>query len=115
MTGIKPKYDSSKLKLISVRDNDVINLENFSFKVIHTPGHTEGSCCFMYYNNLFSGDTLFSSSIGRVDFPGGSMRKMKESLQKIIKLCSDDTVVYPGHDAKTTLKDEKKYNMYLKF
>ena len=115
MTGIKPSYDVSKLKLISVDDNEVITLESFSFKVLHTPGHTDGSCCYLYYNNLFSGDTLFNESIGRVDFPTGSMRKMRESLQKIVKNCSDDVVVYPGHDAKTTIKNEKKYNMYLKF
>ena len=115
MTGIKPTYDFSTLNVIGVSDNEVISLENFTFKVLHTPGHTDGSCCYMYYNNLFSGDTLFSGSIGRVDFPTGSMRKMKESLQKIIKVCNDDCVVYPGHDAKTTIKEEKKYNMYLNF
>ena len=115
MTGIKPKYDASKLKLIGVDDNEVITLENFSFKVLHTPGHTDGSCCFLYYKNLFSGDTLFNGSIGRVDFPTGSVRKMKESLQKIVETCGDDITVYPGHDAKTTIKEEKKHNMYLKF
>jgi glyoxylase-like metal-dependent hydrolase (beta-lactamase superfamily II) len=115
MTGTKPSYDVSKLKLIGVNDNEVITLETFTFKVLHTPGHTDGSCCYVYYNNLFSGDTLFNQSIGRVDFPTGSMRKMKESLQKIVKTCSDDVIVYPGHDSKTTIKDEKKHNMYLKF
>lgn len=115
MTGTKPSYDVSKLKLIGVSDNEVINLETFTFKVLHTPGHTDGSCCYLYYNNLFSGDTLFNQSIGRVDFPTGSMRKMKESLQKIVKTCGDDVIVYPGHDSKTTIKDEKKHNMYLKF
>ena len=69
----------------------------------------------MYYNNLFSGDALLHESIGRVDFPSGKARKMKESLQKIVKTCSDDMTVYPGHDTKTTIKEEKKYNMYLKF
>ena len=115
MTGTKPKYDASKLTLIGVSDNEVINLENFRFKVLYTPGHTEGSCCYLYYNNLFSGDTLFNGSIGRVDFPTGSMRKMKESLQKIVENCGDDMTVYPGHDNKTTIKEEKKHNMYLKF
>ena len=115
MTGIKPKYDESKLKLIGVDDNEVITLENFTFKVLHTPGHTDGSCCFLYYKNLFSGDTLFNGSIGRVDFPTGSVRKMKESLQKIVETCGDDVTVYPRHDNKTTIKEDKKYNMYLKF
>ena len=113
MTGIKPSYRDKKLNLIGVSDNEIINLGDFSFKVIHTPGHTEGSCCYLYYDNLFSGDTLFSGSIGRVDFPGGSMKKMKESLKKIKNNCVDNLVVYPGHEGKTTIKTEKKTNIYL--
>jgi glyoxylase-like metal-dependent hydrolase (beta-lactamase superfamily II) len=113
MTGIKPSYKDKKLNLIGVSDNEIINIDDFSFKVIHTPGHTMGSCCYLYYDNLFSGDTLFSGSIGRVDFPGGSMKRMKESLKKLKTLCNDNIVVYPGHDEKTTIKIEKKSNMYL--
>ena len=113
MTGIKPSYRGKKLNLIGVSDNEIINIGDFSFKVIYTPGHTEGSCCYLYYDNLFSGDTLFSGSIGRVDFPGGSMKKMKESLKKLKTICSDNFVVYPGHEGKTTIKTEKKSNIYL--
>ena len=113
MTRVKPSYDYNKLNLIGVSDNEIINLESFSFKVIHTPGHTDGGCCYIYYDNLFSGDTLFNGSIGRVDFPTGSMKKMKESLKKIVNICNDNVVVYPGHDSKTTIKTEKKTNMYL--
>ena len=113
MTGIKPSYNVDRLNLIGVSDNEIINLEDFSFKVIHTPGHTDGGCCYLYYDNLFSGDTLFNGSIGRVDFPTGSMKKMKESLKKIVNLCNDNVIVYPGHDEKTTIKTEKKTNMYL--
>jgi glyoxylase-like metal-dependent hydrolase (beta-lactamase superfamily II) len=72
-----------------------------------------GSCCYIINGNLFSGDTLFKNSIGRVDFPTGSVKKMKESLVKITKLCHDNIKVYPGHDSKTTIKEEKKNNMYL--
>lgn len=115
MTNVKPNYEANKLNLISVCDNEIINLENFSFKAIHTPGHTEGSYCYLYYDNLFSGDTLFNGSIGRVDFPTGSMKKMKGSLNKIVSLCSDNVIVYPGHDEKTTIKNEKKHNIYLNF
>lgn len=114
MSGIRPSYNVDKLNLIGVNDNETINLDSFTFKAIHTPGHTEGSFCYLYYDNLFSGDTLFNQSIGRVDFPTGSMKKMKESLKKIITSFTDDTKVYPGHEDKTTIKNEKKYNMYLK-
>lgn len=113
MCGMKPSFDPKKLKLIAVNDNEIINLESFSFKTIHTPGHTDGSCCYLFFDNLFSGDTLFKNSIGRIDFPTGSAKKMKESLNKIVKMFPDNIKVYPGHDEKTTIKDEKKYNMYL--
>ena len=56
---------------------------------------------------------MFSGSIGRVDFPGGSMKKMKESLKKLKNICADNLVVYPGHEGKTTIKIEKKTNIYL--
>ena len=113
MTYMKPSYNSKNLNINGVSDNEIINIDEFSFKVIHTPGHTEGSVCYLYYDNLFSGDTLFSGSIGRVDFPGGSMKKMKESLKKLKSNCSDNIVVYPGHEGKTTMKTEKKSNIYL--
>lgn len=115
MSGLRPSYNADKLNLIGVSDNEIINLESFSFKAIHTPGHTDGSFCYLYYDNLFSGDTLFNLSIGRVDFPTGSMKKMKESLKKLVTLLPDDTKVYPGHEDKTTIKNEKKNNYYLKF
>lgn len=71
-----------------------------SWKVMHTPGHTEGSCCL--YNQagktLISGDTLFYRSWGRTDLPGGSESKIHQSLAKILKECKEDTQVYPGHD-----------------
>ncbi len=113
MSGMKPSYLNKKLDLRAVCDNEVINLESFTIKAIHTPGHTDGSYCYLYYDNLFSGDTLFKNSIGRVDFPTGSVKKMKESLNKIVSLFPDNIRVYPGHDLKTTIKDEKKNNMYL--
>jgi glyoxylase-like metal-dependent hydrolase (beta-lactamase superfamily II) len=114
MTGMKPTYGNKKLNLIPVSDNAIINTETFSFKCYHTPGHTEGSYCYLYYDNLFTGDTLFHQSIGRMDFPTGNSKKMQESLKKIVSNFSDEIKVYPGHDSKTTIKEEKKYNPYLK-
>ena len=113
MSGLRPSFNNKNLNLIGVGDDEIITLESFTFKAIHTPGHTEGSYCYLYFDNLFSGDTLFKNSIGRVDFPTGNVRKMKESLTKIVNLFPDNIKVYPGHDEKTTIKDEKKYNMYL--
>ena len=114
LCGMKPSYKVNDLNLIGVSDNEIIKLESFTFKAIHTPGHTEGSYCYLFFDNLFSGDTLFNLSIGRVDFPTGSSKKMKESLKKLVSLLPDEIKVYPGHEEKTTMKFEKKNNMYLK-
>lgn len=112
-TGQKPSYNIDKLNLIEVNDMDMINLPSFNFKVIHTPGHTSGSCCYLYYDNLFSGDTLFKMGIGRTDFPTGSYQQMNKSLKKLIDNLDDKVVVYPGHDEKTTIKFEKQNNPYI--
>ena len=113
MTRSNPSYNVNNLNLIEVSDNDEIVLPSFTFKAIHTPGHTVGSYCFLYYKNLFSGDTLFKGSIGRTDFPSGSLKTMISSLKKLKEMLSDDVVVYPGHEDKTTIKEEKKNNLYL--
>ena len=83
-------------------------------EVIHTPGHTPGGVCYFFAEDklLLSGDTLFSGSIGRTDFPGGSMSKMMESLKKLMTL-PDDTLVIPGHGSHTTIGREKTSNPYL--
>lgn len=83
-------------------------------EVIETPGHTPGGVCFRIPDSgiLFSGDTLFAGSVGRTDFPGGSMATLRESLKKLTAL-PDDTVVIPGHGPKTTIGREKTSNPYL--
>lgn len=81
-------------------------------EVLHTPGHSPGSVCFMIGDYLFSGDTLFYRSIGRTDFPGGDGRKMAESLKKLALLPKDYTV-YPGHMQSTMLSSEIAYNPYM--
>lgn len=86
-------------------------------EVIETPGHTPGGVCFLIGGDdgekiLFSGDTLFCGSVGRTDFPGGSMAVLRKSLEKLTKL-PDDVVVIPGHGPKTTIGREKAANPYL--
>ena len=83
-------------------------------EVIHTPGHTSGAVCYHFPSDrlLLSGDTLFAGSIGRTDFPGGSMSKMTDSLKKLTAL-PDDTLVVPGHGSHTTIGREKATNPYL--
>ncbi len=81
-------------------------------KVLHTPGHTPGSCVLLYGDAMFSGDTLFAGSYGRCDLEGGSMEQMKESLSRLGAL-EIDYRVYPGHSQTTTLSREREINFYL--
>ena len=101
--------------LYKVNDGDLIKEAGFEFKVILTPFHTKGSTCFYLESEkaLFSGDTLFFSTIGRTDLPTGTTKTLESSLKKL-KMLPDGLKVYPGHGACTNLDREKKYNTYLK-
>ena len=81
--------------------------------VLHTPGHTPGSVCLIWKDQMFSGDTLFEGSCGRVDLPGGDPRVMMESLNRLASL-EAEYQVHPGHGGSTTLAREKRYNPYLR-
>lgn len=110
------KLGIDKIKIIN--DNDIINIGKIKIKVIHTPGHTPGSVCFLVDNKkLVTGDTLFVEAIGRVDLAGGDTEKMFNSLQKLKKL-NDNIEVYPGHNygskQNSTIDYEKKNNPYMK-
>ena len=95
-----------------VRDGDEIPLGTETIKVMHTPGHTKGSVCYICADSIISGDTLFRGSIGRYDFYGGDYDMMLSSLSKL-KALDGDYKVYPGHGASTTLEHEKETNYYL--
>ena len=101
--------------LVIINDNDIINEAGFSVKVIATPFHTRGSVCYYVDSEkaLFSGDTLFFTTIGRSDLPTGSSRTIESSLAKL-KALPDGIKIYPGHGACTFLDREKKFNSYLK-
>ncbi|MBR2531721.1 MAG: MBL fold metallo-hydrolase [Lachnospiraceae bacterium] len=95
-----------------VKDGDVLTLAGLSIHVLHTPGHTQGSCCFYLPEEklLFSGDTLFCGSYGRIDFPTSSGMAMKASVQRLLRELPDDTNVLPGHEMFTRIDQEKRYN-----
>ncbi len=101
--------------LVEVTDNEEIVIGNFKIKVLETPFHTQGSVCYFIKDEklLFTGDTLFFTTIGRSDLPTGSTRTISSSLRKLVEL-PDDLKVYPGHGPITTLDREKKHNAYLK-
>ncbi len=98
---------------IYVDEGDTVTAADMVFKVLYTPGHSEGSVCYLCGEVLFSGDTLFKGSIGRTDFPSGSNAEMRESLDRLCTL-PDSTLVYPGHGPATTIGQEKLTNMFLK-
>ncbi len=97
-----------------LKDREILNLAGTDITVLHTPGHTAGSCC--YYlpeeNTLFSGDTLFHCSVGRTDFPTGSMSQIRRSLHEKLFALPEETLVLPGHEASTDIKYEKMFNPY---
>lgn len=96
-----------------ISDGDELTLGNYKIKVIHTPGHTKGSVCYIAPDMIFSGDTLFRGTVGRTDFPGGSFDEMMKSLSRLSAL-DGDYKVYPGHEENTTLERERRYNPYMK-
>lgn len=100
---------------ITVKDSDIIMLGDEEIKVMSTPGHTNGSVCYILENDrvIISGDTLFCMTAGRTDFPDGSDEKMIASLKRLIALDGDYTVL-PGHNRATTLESERKRNWYIR-
>ena len=103
--------DSSAIPDELLRDRQKLSMCGFTIEVIHTPGHTKGSCCYLIKSNddqiLISGDTLFAGSHGRVDFPTGSMSQITHSITEKLLCLDDDLLVLPGHEFETTIADEK--------
>lgn len=99
---------------VYVKDGQELTIAGITLRVIATPGHTEGSCC--YYAEeagiLAAGDTLFEESVGRSDFPTGSTGTLVHSIQEKLFILPDETKVYPGHGDSTTIGHEKRYNPF---
>ena len=106
-------YKTDDLNIRYVKDMEEIQISDFKFKVIHTPGHTKGSCCYLMGDDLFTGDTLFNCSIGRTDFPTGNMNMMEKSLNKLMNSLDDNVKCYPGHEDLTTIGYERKHNPFI--
>jgi hydroxyacylglutathione hydrolase len=94
---------------------DVVEVGNLKFEVLFTPGHTEGGICLHEASEkaLFSGDTLFAGSVGRVDLPGGDWDTLMKSIETQLLSLPDDVTVYPGHGPTTTIGRERKRNPFL--
>jgi hydroxyacylglutathione hydrolase len=93
-------------------DGDVLEFAGFRIEVLHTPGHTPGSVCYLTDGFMFGGDLVFRGSIGRHDFPNSSEPDMWASLRRFLTL-PDQLVVYPGHGPETTVGVERISNEFL--
>lgn len=100
---------------ILVKDDEELEFAAMTLRFLFTPGHTPGGMCVYIpqVNVLFSGDTLFKQSIGRTDFPGGSYRDIDASIKKKLYTLPDETQVFPGHMAPTTIGFEKENNPFV--
>jgi hydroxyacylglutathione hydrolase len=99
----------------NLKDGAILKLGDTDFHVMHTPGHTQGSCCLWIpaEQKLIAGDTLFQDSIGRTDLPGGDGRQILASIKEKLVPLPDETVVIPGHGPKTSIGREKESNYFL--
>lgn len=97
---------------IAVEEGETLTFGELTVTVLHTPGHTVGGVCYQIEDALFAGDTLFASSIGRTDFPGGDFSVMQRSLARLAAL-DGALKVYPGHGEPTTIARERRHNPYI--
>lgn len=100
---------------VLLEDGQEFEAAGICLRMLHTPGHTPGGCCYYQAEEkiLFSGDTLFCGSIGRTDFPGGSLSQLVRSVKEKLLVLPEDVKVYPGHEEMTTIGHEKRYNPYM--
>ncbi|GAC1578783.1 MAG: MBL fold metallo-hydrolase [Candidatus Dormibacteria bacterium] len=94
-------------------DGQVIAWHGLDIGVIHTPGHTRGSVCFLAGTDLLSGDTLFRRGVGRADLPGGDWQQLLFSIEQRVYALPPDTVVHPGHGPSTTIAEEMTSNPFV--
>ncbi|MBD3421214.1 MAG: MBL fold metallo-hydrolase [Chitinivibrionales bacterium] len=109
MMGIEFTYTGPVRHLTEGR----VAIGEFEADVLHIPGHSPGSVVVCIENNCFCGDVIFAGSIGRTDFPGGSMDTLLSGIRRKLFTLPDDTVLHSGHGGRTTIGREKKHNPFL--
>lgn len=112
------QYKTSTIKHdLEVSDGEKIKFGNSELTVIHTPGHSKDSMCLVGDGKIFSGDTLFVGTCGRVDLPGGNARELYRSLVDVLRKMDDNLLMYPGHNygstPTSTLGTQKKMNFVM--
>lgn len=108
-----PYDDDAPEADVLLKAGDTVRVGSIQFEVLHTPGHTEGGIVLVGDDLAFTGDTLFQGSAGRTDFPGGDANALRKSLQHLKEKLAPDTIVFPGHGPRTTMKDELATNPFL--
>lgn len=105
--------------IVLTEGGDDVLVGDVPIKLLHTPGHTPGSQCFLVAGNLVSGDTLFIGACGRVDLPGSDPEDLWRSLNETLKALPEQTVLYPGHNyadrLTSTIGEESRRNPYMRF
>ncbi len=101
-------FPNVSAKPIPVSDGSTLPFGSHKIEVIDTPGHTKGSVCYKIENYLFSGDTIFYHTYGRIDLPYSSPADMKDSIEKVLAFPTE-TIIYPGHGKDTTIEEEREY------
>jgi len=116
--GVRVVTGLSDGDLVRHRGGDTLQVGDVGIQLLHTPGHTPGSQCFLVGDRLVSGDTLFVRGCGRVDLPGGDPEEMYRTLTQRLATLPDDVGLFPGHDygdrPSSTLGDERRGNVYLR-
>ncbi len=100
---------------VLVEDGQTLEIAGFEIRILHTPGHSSGSVCYLVGDVIFSGDTLFCLSVGRTDFPGGSPAALMNSIRYKLFTLEGDYRVLPGHEEETTLEYERRHNPLVEF
>lgn len=110
--GMDYDKDQTVYPTIELSDGQIINIGNDELRVIHTPGHAKGCCCFYCEKQAFviTGDTLFCRGVGRTDLPGGSYNELVDSIKNKLYKLPNETVCYCGHGEETTIGDERRNN-----
>jgi len=98
-----------------IKEEDVLSIDAFTFKILETPGHSPGSVSYYVkeINTIFAGDTLFQGSIGRTDLPGGNHEQLLNSIEEKLLTLPNDTLVLPGHGPVTTIEKEIQFNPFI--
>ncbi|MBD5203362.1 MAG: MBL fold metallo-hydrolase [Bacteroidales bacterium] len=114
MFGIREKFHGVEITEY-LEEGDVIKIGEGELKVIHVPGHSQGSIALYDEKDgfLIAGDILFQGSVGRTDLPGGSHEQLINGIKRKLMVLPEETKVYPGHGPSTTIGDEKRYNPFL--